>query len=80
MTRKTKRSLESAIEELREDSAGDDHEADLYDLTEEEKEHIDEMFADVDREEPDQWYGEDGELTREAKHYLDAAFDAEPET
>jgi len=70
--------LEDRLDEL-EDLLGDDHEPELS-LTEEEKEHIDEMFADVDRDEPEKWYTEDGDLTPEAKHYLDAAFDAEPDT
>ena len=71
--------LEDRLDDL-EDRFGDDHELDTYGLTEEEEEHFEELFANVDRDEPEQWYKENGDLTPEANYYLDAAFDAEPDT
>lgn len=78
MTRKTKRSLEKALAEIRGDGAGEEE---VYELTEEERKQLDEVFGgdgDVTGSEtvtPDRT-----ELTPPEKEQLDEAFDAEPDT
>lgn len=84
MTRKTKRSLEKELAEIRGDGAG---EADTYELTEEERRQLDEVFGG-DGEVHDSEEAHDSEtvtsgyreLTPEEKEQLDAAFDADVPT
>jgi len=78
MTRKTKRSLEKELAEIRGDGAG---EADTYELTEEERKQLDEAFGGDGEVTGSKTVTPDRrELTPAEKERLDEAFDVEPDT